>query len=100
MVRSLRIPNPGIPGSKSLGGSKYDLSFYPSEVDQISTRNSWELKVKSKISPGNGSVTLRKLNPIHKKEPKILSFKKTCIICLLRLNTPLLVTESFFSKRS
>ena len=40
------IPNPGVPCSKPLGGSKVNSAFYPSEVDQMSTRNSWELSGK------------------------------------------------------
>ena len=34
------ILNTGVPGSKLLGASKVNLSFHPSEVNQISTRNS------------------------------------------------------------
>ena len=37
------IPDPGIPCSKSLGGSKVDSAFHPSEVD------------KSKLPPRSGS---------------------------------------------
>ena len=37
------ITNPGTPYSKPLGCSKVDAVFHPSEVDQISTRNFWEL---------------------------------------------------------
>ena len=48
------IPNPGVPGSKPLGGSKVDSAFHPSEVDKMSVRNSWELWVKSKLSPRTG----------------------------------------------
>ena len=36
------IPNPGIRYSKPLEGSKVDSAFHPCEVDQISTRTSWE----------------------------------------------------------
>ena len=32
------------PVSKPLCGSKVDTAFHPSEVDQMSTRNFWELK--------------------------------------------------------
>ena len=56
-------------GSKLLGGSKVSSAFHPSEVDQLSTRNSWELNVKSKMFPRNGSVALRQMNHIHKKGP-------------------------------
>ena len=37
------IPNPGVPCSKPMGGSKVDSAFHPSEVDEMSTRNSWGL---------------------------------------------------------
>ena len=37
------IPNPGITYSKQLGDSKVDAAFHPSEVDQMSARNFWEL---------------------------------------------------------
>ena len=40
------IPNPGVPCSKPLGGSKVDSAFHPSEVDKMSTRNFWELNGK------------------------------------------------------
>ena len=40
------IPNPGVPCSKPLGGSKVDSAFHPSEVDKMSTRNFWELSGK------------------------------------------------------
>ena len=33
-------------GSKPLGGSKVDLAFLPSKVDEMSTRNSWGLSGK------------------------------------------------------
>ena len=40
------IPNPGVPYSKPLGGSKVDSAFHPSKVHKISTRNFWELSGK------------------------------------------------------
>ena len=40
------IPNPGVPCSKPLGGSKVDSAFHPPEVDRMSTRNFWELSGK------------------------------------------------------
>ena len=52
-----------------MGGSKVDSPFHPSEVNQMSIGNSGNLVVKSKLSPRSGSVTLKQLNPIHKKEP-------------------------------
>ena len=32
--------------TEPLGGSKVDSAFHPSEVDKMSTRNSWELSGK------------------------------------------------------
>ena len=40
------IPNPGVSCSKPLGGSNVDSALHPSEVDQMSTRNFWELSGK------------------------------------------------------
>ena len=40
------ISNPGVPCSKTLGGSKVDSAFHPSDVDQMSTRNFRELSGK------------------------------------------------------
>ena len=37
------VPNPGIPYSKPLGDSKVDSAFHPSQVDQMSIKNFWEL---------------------------------------------------------
>ena len=34
------IPNPEVPGSKPLGGSKVHSAVHPSEIDQMSTRTS------------------------------------------------------------
>ena len=42
------IPNPGVPGSKSLGDSKVNSAFYPSEVDQMGTRAYWGISGKKK----------------------------------------------------
>ena len=36
------IPIPSVPCSKSLGGSKLETAFHPSEDDKMSTRNFWE----------------------------------------------------------
>ena len=33
------FPNPVVPGSKTMGESKVDSAFHPSEVDLMSTRN-------------------------------------------------------------
>ena len=38
--------NPEVPCSKPLGGSKVDSAFHLSEVNQMSTRNFWELSGK------------------------------------------------------
>ena len=48
MAKWLRcwIPNPGVPCSKPLGGSKLNSAFHPSEVDKMSTRTFWELSCK------------------------------------------------------
>ena len=40
LVVRAKITNPGVPDSKPLGGSKVDLAFHPSEVDQISANYS------------------------------------------------------------
>ena len=40
------IPNPRVPCSKPLGGSKVDSAFHPYEVNKMSTRNFWELNGK------------------------------------------------------
>ena len=41
VVLGRRIPNPGVSGSKSLGGSKVNSAFHLSEVDQKIIKNSW-----------------------------------------------------------
>ena len=45
LVVKVLVPNPGVPWSKPLGGSKVDSAFRLSEVDKMSTRNFWELSV-------------------------------------------------------
>ena len=52
-----------------VGGSKVDSAFHSSEFHKKNTRISGDFAVKSKLSPHNGSVALRQLNPIHKKGP-------------------------------
>ena len=38
--------------SKTLGGSKVDIAFHSSDIDEMSSRNSWgHCVVKSKLSP-------------------------------------------------
>ena len=54
--------------NKSVNGlinSKVNSALHPSRVDQMSIRNSGDLVVKSKLSPGSGSEALRQLNPIE-----------------------------------
>ena len=46
LVVKVLDPNPGIPDSKTLGGSKVNSAVHPSEVDKISTRNLWKLRGK------------------------------------------------------
>lgn len=41
--------------------------FHPSTTDKISTNSSWEIA-------GTGSVALRQMKPIHKKEPQVSKF--------------------------
>ena len=40
------IPNPEVPCSKPLGGSKVDSAVHPSEVDKMSTKDFWKLSGK------------------------------------------------------
>ena len=40
------IPNPGVPNSKPLGGSKVNSAFHPSKADEMSARNIWQLSGK------------------------------------------------------
>ena len=61
------FPTHGIPCSEPIGGSKVDSVFPLSEVDQMRTGIPCNLVVKSKMPPCSGSVTLRPLNPVHKK---------------------------------
>ena len=54
--------------NKSVNGlinSKVNSALHPSRVDQMSIRNSGDVVVKSKLSPGSGSEALRQLNPIE-----------------------------------
>ena len=48
MVRALDSQSSG-PGGEAIGSSKVDSVFHLSEVDQMSTRNFWELSGKKKI---------------------------------------------------
>ena len=40
------VPNPEVPCSKPLDGSKSDSAFHPSEVNKMSNRDFWELNGK------------------------------------------------------
>ena len=40
------IANPGVPCSKPLGGSKFDLAFHLYNAYKMSTRNFWKLSGK------------------------------------------------------
>ena len=46
VVKALDSQSRGPVFKKSLGGSKVDSAFHPSEVDEMSTRNFWELNGK------------------------------------------------------
>ena len=45
VVKALDFQSRG-PVLKTIGGSKVDSAFHPSEVDKMSTRNIWELSGK------------------------------------------------------
>ena len=49
------IPNPGVPCSKPLGGSRVESAFHPIDVDKMSTRISRNFVVTSKLPPRSGS---------------------------------------------
>ena len=61
------IPNPGVPCSKLLAGSKVDSAIHPSGVDKMSTRNLWEVSDKKYLL--KVVLALRQLKPISKKGP-------------------------------
>ena len=42
-------------------------AFHPTKVDQISTKESWDLLVKTNLSPRSSYAALGKVNPIHEK---------------------------------
>ena len=48
--------------SKPLGDFKVDSAFHPSEVDKMSTRNIWELVIKSKL-PLQSGTSLEAVEP-------------------------------------
>ena len=45
-MASIKSNAQGITGSKPLGGSKVNSAFHPSEVDQMTARNSWVMRGK------------------------------------------------------
>ena len=49
------IPNPGVPCSKPLGGSRVESASHPIDVDKMSTRISRNFVVTSKLPPRSGS---------------------------------------------
>ena len=51
------------------GDSKANLRFYPFKVHQMSTRTSWGLSGRHKLSPCSSSLVLTQSNPTHKKGP-------------------------------
>ena len=55
------IFNPGVPCSKPLSGSEVDSAFNLSEVDKMSARNVWELKVNCLFEV---AAAFRQLDPI------------------------------------
>ena len=56
----------------TLGGSKVDSAFHPSEVDKMSTRSFWKLSGKKVNCLLKVAQALRQSNPIHKKGPFFL----------------------------
>ena len=69
MSNGLVVNFPWVPCSKPVGGSKVDSVFHPSKVDEVSTRNFWELSGKKVNCLLEVALALRQLNPIHKKGP-------------------------------
>ena len=72
MVRTL-----GSPSRVSTFKSKVQSPFHHSVVDQMSTGRYSE--VKNKLSPCSGSVALRQLKPILKKEHKAFFCVCVCV---------------------
>ena len=68
---------------KWLVGSKIYFVFHPPKVNELSTRNSWGLVVKSKLSPCSVFVAFRQLNPVLNSWT--LSIKKDCKVFVLQL---------------
>ena len=57
-------------------------SFYPSEIDQISSRVSWDRVVENKLFPCSDSTVLRQSNPIHREGPS-RAFTGENVVCYL-----------------
>ena len=55
MVKALDSQSRGPVFKTTLSGSKVDSAVHPSDVDKMSTRDFWELVVKSKLTPRSGS---------------------------------------------
>ena len=74
------IPNPELPGSKPLGGSRSTQPFIFLRLIKWVPEPPWVLLVKSKLSSRSGFLVLGQVNPIHKKWARkcflfFLSFK-------------------------
>ena len=69
MIQWLRcwIPNQG--DRDSVSGFKVDSAFILLSLMKWVPGTPADLKVKSELSPHSGSVSLRQLDPIHKKGP-------------------------------
>ena len=63
------IPNKGILVSEPLSGSKFYSAFILLRLMKWVPGTPGDLNEKSEQSPCSGSVSLRQLNPIHKKGP-------------------------------
>ena len=69
------ITNPRVPCSKALGASKFESAYHPSVVDQISTKNFWELSGKKQTAFSKRvSSTLEVVEWINKKRHKLFLF--------------------------
>ena len=79
------IPNPGTPCSKPIGGSKVDSVFHPSEVNQMSTRNSWEIG-------GKNCLLVVALQPWGSSNPSI---KRALNFFFIRMRTFLLICHLY-----
>ena len=55
---------------------------HPSDVNQMSARNSWDLVVKSQPFSRSGSVSLRQLISIHGRGLRVCFVFKEKLICV------------------